>query len=51
MQNLKETKEMLTNIVRIYNDISNEESLDASVREEIGILKRVRAIFLKVRYE
>lgn len=32
---------MLTGVVKIYNEYSNEESLDASVREEMGILKRV----------
>ncbi len=41
VQNLKEIKEILTGIVKIYNEISNEESLDVSVREEITVLKRV----------
>jgi len=37
-------KDILMNTVKIYNDISNEESIDVGIREEIALLKRVNFI-------
>ena len=43
---MKDMKAILDNTVKMFNEISAEETIDATIKDEIATLKRVNILFL-----